>query len=86
MTMLMFMSGKQRKSVDRVEVTDPLRSFLVDLDTTGHSSIATRNQGLAAVHSLAAFIGAHSPEHIEWMRAGSGSAIQEDGAGGGRLP
>ena len=28
--------------------------------------VATRNQRLAAIHSLAHFIGLHSPEHIEW--------------------
>jgi integrase/recombinase XerD len=68
--LLPFISGKQRKSVDQLHVTDLtpdlLRSFLADLESTRHSSIATRNQRLAAVHSLAAFIGAHSPEHIQW--------------------
>jgi site-specific recombinase XerD len=28
--------------------------------------VATRNQRLAAVHSLAHFIARHSPEHIRW--------------------
>jgi site-specific recombinase XerD len=28
--------------------------------------LATRNQRLAAIHSLARFIGLHSPEHLEW--------------------
>jgi len=28
--------------------------------------VATRNQRLAAIHSLAHFIGLHSPEHIRW--------------------
>jgi site-specific recombinase XerD len=28
--------------------------------------VATRNQRLAAIHSLARFVGLHSPEHIEW--------------------
>lgn len=68
--LLPFVSEKQRKPVDRLSVTDLtadlVRSFLSDLETSRHSSIATRNQRLAAVHSLAAFIGAHSPEHIQW--------------------
>jgi integrase/recombinase XerD len=29
-------------------------------------SVATRNQRLAAIHSLAHFIGLHSPEHVRW--------------------
>jgi integrase/recombinase XerD len=68
--LLPFVSEKQRKPVDRLSVTDLtadlVRSFLSDLETSRRSSIATRNQRLAAVHSLAAFIGAHSPEHIQW--------------------
>ena len=68
--LLPFISGKQHKSVDQLRVTDLtpdlVRSFLANLETTRHSSIATRNQRLAAIHSLAAFIGAHSPEHIQW--------------------
>jgi integrase/recombinase XerD len=68
--LLPFVSEKQHKPVDRLSVTDLtadlVRSFLSNLETSRHSSIATRNQRLAAVHSLAAFIGAHSPEHIQW--------------------
>ena len=70
MLFLPFISGKQHKSVDQLKVTDLtpdlVRSYLANLESTRHSSIATRNQRLAAIHSLAAFIGAHSPEHIEW--------------------
>jgi integrase/recombinase XerD len=68
--LLPFISAKQHKPVDQLRVTDLtadlVRSFLADLESSRHSSIATRNQRLAAVHSLAAFIGAHSPEHIQW--------------------
>ncbi|MEA3177037.1 MAG: integrase/recombinase XerD [Gammaproteobacteria bacterium] len=68
--LLPFVSRKQHKSVDQLAVTDLtadlVRSFLSNLETSRHSSIATRNQRLAAVHSLAAFIGAHSPEHVQW--------------------
>ena len=31
-----------------------------------HCSIATRNQRLGSIHALARFIGAHSPQHVEW--------------------
>jgi site-specific recombinase XerD len=68
--LLPFVSGKRHKSVDQLRVTDLtpdlIRSFLANLETSRHSSIATRNQRLAAIHSLAAFVGAHSPEHIQW--------------------
>jgi integrase/recombinase XerD len=68
--LLPFISGKQHKTVDQLSVidltADLIRSFLADLESSRHSTIATRNQRLAAIHSLAAFIGAHSPEHIQW--------------------
>src|SRR6516164_4836443 len=51
----------------RVEDVSPARTraFLQDLEKTRHCGIATRNQRLAAIHSLARFIGLHSPEHLE---------------------
>jgi site-specific recombinase XerD len=68
--LLPFISGKQHKTVDQLRVTDLtpelIRSFLASLESSRHCSIATRNQRLAAIHSLAAFVGAHSPEHIQW--------------------
>jgi integrase/recombinase XerD len=36
------------------------------VETQRGCSIATRNQRLAAIHSLAHFIGMHSPEHVCW--------------------
>jgi integrase/recombinase XerD len=68
--LLPFICKKQHTSVDHLRITDLtpdlVRSFLANLESVRRSSIATRNQRLAAIHSLAAFIGAHSPEHIEW--------------------
>ena len=56
--------------VDRLAVeelsADHLRSFLQELEEKRGCSVATRNQRLAAVHSLAHFIARHSPEHIRW--------------------
>lgn len=67
------MATHQRTSLDRLTIEqvspDLVRRFLQDLETTRHCSIATRNQRLAAVHALARFIGAHSPEHIAWCGA-----------------
>src|SRR3954451_25356591 len=45
---------------------DRLRAFLQGLGEERGWGIATRNQRLAAIHSLARFIGLHSPEHIRW--------------------
>jgi site-specific recombinase XerD len=71
--LLPFVATHQRTSLDRLTIEqvspDLVRRFLQDLETTRHCSIATRNQRLAAVHALARFIGAHSPEHIAWCGA-----------------
>jgi len=68
--LLPFMARQTRKMVDQLTVEDIspelLRFFLLDLEQTRHSSIMTRNQRLAAIHSLAKFIGLYSPEHIQW--------------------
>jgi integrase/recombinase XerD len=65
-----FVSKKLRKPVDELAVTDltadTIRSFLADLEVTRGCEITTRNQRLAAIHALAAFVGLHSPEHIAW--------------------
>ncbi len=52
----------------RVDDLSPARTraFLLDLERTRGCGISTRNQRLAAIHSLARFIGLHSPEHLEW--------------------
>jgi site-specific recombinase XerD len=64
------MARQARKTIDQLNVDDispeRLRLFLLDLEQTRHSSIMTRNQRLAAIHSLAQFIGLYSPEHIQW--------------------
>lgn len=64
------MSRQARKPIDQLNVEDVsaerVRLFLLDLEKTRHSSITTRNQRLAAIHSLAQFIGLHSPEHVQW--------------------
>jgi site-specific recombinase XerD len=66
-----FTTCKLRKQADELIVVDLtaelVRLFLLDLEETRNCSIATRNQRLAAIHALARFIGAHSPEHIEWV-------------------
>jgi len=43
-----------------------VRRFLEHLEKARHCSVATRNQRLGTIHSLAKFIAARSPEHISW--------------------
>ena len=68
--LLPFMARQTKKKVDQLTVEDVsserLQLFLLDLEQTRHSSIMTRNQRLAAIHSLAQFIGLYSPEYIQW--------------------
>ena len=68
--LLPFIAGKARKAIKRLAIEDisseRVLLFLLDLEQTRHSSITTRNQRLAAIHSLAQFIGLHSPEHLQW--------------------
>lgn len=56
--------------IDRMTVNDlspkVVRQFLENIEHERSCSIATRNQRLAAIHSLARFIGMRSPEHISW--------------------
>lgn len=43
-----------------------IRDFLRDLEEHRGCGIATRNQRLAAIHSLALFIGMRCPEQLQW--------------------
>jgi integrase/recombinase XerD len=45
---------------------DLAKRFLRQIEEVRKCSISTRNQRLAAVHTLATFIGEHSPEHLPW--------------------
>jgi integrase len=68
--LLPFIAAKAKKPIDRLEVTDlnaeRIRQFLLDLEQQRHCGIATRNQRLAAIRSLAYLIGLHSPQHLQW--------------------
>jgi hypothetical protein len=61
---------RARKPIDRLAVTDVsadrVRQFLGELEEKRDCTIATRNQRLAAIRSLARFIGLHAPELVEW--------------------
>lgn len=68
--LLPFSARRLRKPIDRLGVedlsADHIRDFLQDVEKQRGCSVATRNQRLAAIHSLAHFIGLHSPEHVCW--------------------
>jgi integrase/recombinase XerD len=65
-----FVATAARVSVDRLQVVDVTaertRQFLGHLEQARHCRAVTRNQRLAALHSLARFIGGRSPEHLAW--------------------
>jgi len=68
--LLPFIAGQLRKPLDRLEVADlsgdRVRQFLNHLEQARHVSVTTRNQRLAAIHSLARFIAEYSPQHVAW--------------------
>ncbi|MFA5952864.1 MAG: tyrosine-type recombinase/integrase [Hyphomicrobium sp.] len=68
--LLPFVAKRKRTAVDKLSVTDlsadVVRDFLAHLERDRNCSTATRNQRLASLRALARFIGAHSPEHVEW--------------------
>ena len=68
--LLPFVAKHKGASVDALKVTDlsadVVRDFLAHLESERQCSTATRNQRLGSIHALARFIGANSPEHVEW--------------------
>jgi site-specific recombinase XerD len=68
--LLPFAARKARRRIDRLQVEDlsaeRIRAFLRDLEERRGCGPATRNQRLAAIHSLAHFIGLHSPALLHW--------------------
>ena len=65
-----FVARKVHRRIDELDVIDVsanlVRMFLLHLEESRKSAISTRNQRLAAIHSLARFVGLHSPEHVAW--------------------
>jgi integrase/recombinase XerD len=68
--LLPFMSRTLKTPVDRLAVTDLstkiVRRFLEHIEKDRGCGGGTRNLRLGAIHSLAKFIGSHSPEHVAW--------------------
>lgn len=70
MLLLPFVGRHAKSDVDRLLVEDisaeRVRAFLEHIEHDRQCRVLTRNQRLAAIHSLAKYIGARSPEHAEW--------------------
>lgn len=68
--LLPFIAGQCHQSLDQLTVeqisTAHVLSFLRHVEEVRHCTIATRNQRLAAIRTLAGFVAVHSPEHIAW--------------------
>ena len=68
--LLPYVAKSKGAAVDTLAVADlsaeVVRSFLAHLESERQCSTATRNQRLGSIHALARFIGAHSPQHVEW--------------------
>jgi len=65
-----FIATATHTTVDRLRIedvaADGVRQFLHHLEQARGCRITTRNQRLAALHSLGRFIGTRSPEHLAW--------------------
>lgn len=68
--LLPFIGRKAAVAVDKLVVddvsADRVREFLDHIERDRGCAVLTRNHRLAAIHSLARFIGARSPEHVSW--------------------
>jgi integrase/recombinase XerD len=68
--MIVFAANRLHKKADKLLVADIdvdiVRLFLRHLEEERDCTISTRNQRLAAIHALAAFIGQRSPENLGW--------------------
>jgi integrase/recombinase XerD len=68
--LLPFVARQTHKQVDQIAVfdisPDLVRLFLRHLEEGRKCIAATRNQRLAAIRSLARFVGLYCPEYVEW--------------------
>jgi integrase/recombinase XerD len=68
--LLPFVGRQTHKQVDQIEVFDVspdlVRLFLRHLEEGRRCIAATGNQRLAAIRSLARFVGLYCPEYVEW--------------------
>ena len=60
---------------------DLVRRFMCHIEEKRKCSVATRNQRLAALRTLAAFIGERSPEHLSWCAQIRSIPFKKSGTG-----
>jgi integrase/recombinase XerD len=68
--LLPFIAERAGKQLDCLQVEDmsagAVRAFLTHIESQRKVSVQTRNQRLAAIHSLARFIAELNPQHVAW--------------------
>lgn len=68
--LLPFAAKQQGQAIDQLEIEglapDVVRRFLAHLEDERHCSVSTRNHRLASIHAFARFVGARSPERLDW--------------------
>jgi integrase/recombinase XerD len=68
--LLPFIAERAGKQLDCLQVedmsADAVRAFLMHIESQRKVSVQTRNQRLAAIHSLARFIAELNPQHVAW--------------------
>ena len=71
--LIVFAAGSLHKKPDQLLVedirADLLRKFMRHIEEVRKCSVSTRNQRLAAIHALAAFVGERCPEYLPWCAA-----------------
>jgi site-specific recombinase XerD len=68
--LLPFVCRRSSVAIDRLSIGElspsAIRQFLEHIERERGCGVATRNQRLGAIHSLARFIGTRAPEHLAW--------------------
>lgn len=68
--LVVFTAARTRKNMDQLLISDVdaelLRAFLCHVEQKRKCSIRSRNQRLAAIHALAAFVAERCPEYLDW--------------------
>jgi integrase/recombinase XerD len=68
--LLPFISRGSHVPIDRITVQDvspaQIHAFMQYLEVSRGCGVVTMNLRLAAIHSLARFVGTRAPEHLEW--------------------
>lgn len=69
---LIFIKDSTKKRMEQIRLEDItptlVEKFLKSIEEQRKCSVSTRNQRLAAIHSLAQFIASKCPEQVEWSR------------------